>query len=232
MPNLIVYNPDSPILVAWCHRLRAIAIRARREVIRKKDMIHVVSARIMEQHQNKLNRIASIRNRIRLIRRGVPLTEAFDSVTNTSQLDDNLSDADRFLLKKAYRKAASIAHPDKGGSLEDFHAVREAFLAGDLASLNEFFLLQHGTLHQRIEYWLSQPAASHVDWVRFRATNEYAVVTLYQRGKKEKAADLAGHLLDAAVAIAEREEMDLLLSMAGLASSRTTTVNNHYGGAV
>jgi hypothetical protein len=158
----------------------------------------------------------------------VGTTEALDPVTATSQLDDNLSDADRVVLKKAYRKAVATAHPDKGGSVADFQAVQEAYLAGDLASLNEYFLLAEGSLHQKIGYWLQQPIAAHVDWVRFQATNEYKIVGMYQRGEHERAVHIAGQILDVALSIAEQEEMDLLLSIGGFG----ITVNKHYGGSV
>ena len=36
-------------------------------------------------------------------------------------------DADEKTLKKAYRQAALISHPDKGGTDEEFQAVNEAW---------------------------------------------------------------------------------------------------------
>jgi DnaJ family protein C protein 3 len=36
-------------------------------------------------------------------------------------------DADDATLKKAYRAAALIAHPDKGGTDEEFQAINEAW---------------------------------------------------------------------------------------------------------
>ena len=230
MPNLIVYNTDNPILVAWCNALRCKALRTRREVARKKDMIHAISVKITNHHEDLIRKIVAVRNRIRLIRKGEPATEALDPVGNASQLDDNLSDADRFLLKKAYRKAATLTHPDKGGSVEDFQAVQAAYAAGDLMSLNEFFLLQEESLQDRIEYWLQQPAVVHVEWIRFQATNEYAVVAMYQRGKHDEAIELAGKFLRLALVVAEREELDLLASMSGVRSSLNLTVNKHHGG--
>jgi hypothetical protein len=231
LPNLIAYTKDNPILVAWCNALRRKALRARREVARKKDLIHDMSVKITNHHTDLLLKIVTVRNRIRLIRKGEPATEALDPVDNTSQLDDNLSDADRFLLKKAYRKAAALTHPDKGGSVEDFQSVQAAYAAGDLTSLNEFFLLQEESLQDRIEYWLQQPAVVHVEWIRFQATNEYAVVAMYQRGQRDEAIELAGKFLRLALVVAEREELDLLASMSGVRPSPDVTVNKHHEGS-
>jgi curved DNA-binding protein CbpA len=130
-------------------------------------------------------------------------------------------------LKRAYRKAAALTHPDRGGTVEDFQAVQAAYDACDLTSLNEFFLLQEESLQDRIEYWLQQPAAAHVEWIRFQATNEYAVVAMYQRGQRDEAIELAGKFLRLALVVAEREERDLLCSM----SSYSITVNKHHEGS-
>jgi len=53
---------------------------------------------------------------------------------NKGKLDRNYYDAleiertaDEGAVKKAYKRAALIHHPDKGGSDENFHAINEAF---------------------------------------------------------------------------------------------------------
>ncbi len=232
MANLIVYQPDSPLLIAFCRSLRIKTYLARKEVSRKKDMIHGTASLVMHHHKDLLQKISSIRTRIRMLERGVPATESLDPQEDIHQLDNNLSDADKFLLKKAYRKAASLAHPDRGGSVEEFQAVQAAYQAGDLSALNEYFIAsgREGILSQ-IDYWIVQKDAASVDWEKFQTTNEFIIARMYERGDKDKAISIAGDLLREVLLQAQIQER-LLAFKEPIDGFNPTTVNYYHGGSV
>lgn len=90
--------------------------------------------------------VTRLRLEIRLETKGIPVTEAMDPAAarppmlHDPQFNEQQYNAFTELLKKAYRKAAALAHSDRGGNDEIFQEVKEAFKNRDLQALTAIFI--------------------------------------------------------------------------------------------
>lgn len=87
--------------------------------------------------------IIELRRDIRRATRGTPATEAQESVVVgkiVSLGSEQLWNAERQLVRTAFRAVAPLVHPDRGGSTEMFQMVLAAYRTGDLTFLTEVYL--------------------------------------------------------------------------------------------
>lgn len=122
---------------------------------------------------------------------GIPTVESLDP-------EDLGTDRTAFrshTLKLAYRQAARLAHPDKGGDDAEFAWVSECYKARDTAALVAFvYAKKHGV--PMIEYWQAQAGAAEARWEGIRNTAEYEVARLWLSGNRERARKMAKELLE------------------------------------
>lgn len=178
---------DNPLLVAYHNALRAKATAEREYHQRLIDHSESIVEGYSKQHPKLDEQIAELKRLISLRTSGAPMTETLDvedSVNNESYQE---AVAHAFLLKKAYRAAAALSHPDKGGNDADFAAVNAAYKARDLDSLNEFFLSKNRTLLESIEHWLNEVQKPRVQWLEFQASPAFKVVRFHKSGKTDQA---------------------------------------------
>lgn len=197
MYPLAVYSELCPLLthlLGWARR-QTIANRA--VVARRIDAVRSVSAILFTHHAELVEAIKRSKQRARLSQKGAAATEALDVPDTKEFLANNLNDAEIFVLKKAYRQAAALAHPDRGGSVEEFQAVLAAYKARDQSALTEYLLSKQQPARHQLDYWMVSLHKPNIDWVRFQSTPEYSLSRLYTQGKQELAIKTAGELLQA-----------------------------------
>lgn len=210
MYNVVVYDSNSWPVKAYAHSLCVRALAARTKLAKDTANVRTISNTLIAHHQGLTRELADTRQRIRLLERGTPATEALDAFQQENGLSDLPSDAEVFLLKKAYRKAANLCHPDKGGNALEFQLVTAAYKARDIHSLNAFFLARQKSKAELIDYWLLDIQRTKVAWVAFQATNEFMLAKMYQQGRTEEAIHLTGLILREACASAMQREFFLL----------------------
>ena len=196
--QLLVIKPD-PLLVQRVDLLKKETIKARNFYQSQLDTVNTILNTAFSWHPALLEQVADLKRRIQLLTKGVPATEALE---NSTVLTDNQQGdvAHTFLLKKAYRQAALLAHPDKGGSNEDFAAVNAAYKAGDLHSLNEYVIAQNKTLFEQLIYWKTEALKPEAQWHKARSQPEFTIVRLMLSNQKPKAKMMAKEVLQILVA--------------------------------
>ncbi len=182
----MVIPPDDHLLRALSLHFRSIAIKERERVKQFKSYIFSIVEPIQAEFEADLSRIARLKNELQINQKGEARTESLESYTSKNVLSQ-LSPADRFLLKKAYRYAARLAHPDGGGSGEDFHAVHQAYLQGDLTSLQEYALSRHKSILEQYVHWSVEKDRPSVDLETFKQNAEFQIARLVLRGKPDQA---------------------------------------------
>lgn len=172
--SLAIYDPG-----AWLRQLvflrRKQALVARTEVNAKIRECSEVAEKFIEEHCPKQKRkITELRAALRARTLGVPLTEVLDDPLLGTKITP-LSDADQVLLKKAYKLAASMIHPDKGGSVEEFQALHAAYIAQDLRSVQEFVLHLGRGLYEQLLYWKTECERPSITWLEFQQNPAYQI---------------------------------------------------------
>lgn len=100
----------------------------------------------------------------------------------------------RQLLKKSWRSAARLTHPDHGGNSELFMYARTLYESGDLTALN--LLLE--SLHKGdfTIYVAEMKKKLHALYEVKRATLAYQLLTLHRAGRTEEAKSLMRQTLE------------------------------------
>lgn len=213
MYALMVLSDRNFALEAYAKSLKLNALSARTNCQSKIENANLIINRVCAKYQNTMEHTAAVHGRMRNLRRGTPSTEFQEAFQPEDMLGNNLSDAEKFLLKKSYRQAARLSHPDRGGSTEEFQAVSAAYKAKDLSSIIEYVLTREKGALDKINYWKDQVLKANVDWVRFQSTNCFVIARLYMQGYTEQADLAAQALVSAALQAALEEERDLLMSL-------------------
>jgi len=169
-------------------------LKSRRDLADLKASVERILHPVYEAHAVQLERLVRLLNAKQTNQSGEPSTEAQEAYTSKNVLS-RASPHERYLLKKAFRYAARLAHPDHGGSMEAFHAVRMAYLDGDLRSLQEFALAMHKTPVEQYAFWVEEQVRVRIDAELFRNSPEFAIAKLVQQNKKPKAIEAMGTLL-------------------------------------
>lgn len=148
---------------------------------------------VCKEFPEELDKIAKLRRNLRYLSTGVPTTESLD--TFIDPLSD-LTDADRHTLKVTYRRAASLAHPDKGGSTEDFLYIREAYANGDIDALREYVVFRIDPNRNMLNYWNQQIDQAATRWEVFRSTPKFKIAQFHMFGQHQMARTRAKTFLD------------------------------------
>lgn len=197
-PLALWVDPSVPILEEYLKQLRSNAIQERRKYSSiKEQVIGRYETYLSENFQSELDEIEEIQIQLRNRSRGDYIPDTESSVCENPINNGPNAEGERFLLKKAYRQAALLHHPDKGGHPDDFHAAAEAFRAGDLGSLQELLLSKSRSRLSQIEYWQNEVSKPQVSWVQFKSTVQYKIAVSIDYGDESTAYNLSARLLEA-----------------------------------
>ncbi len=182
--QLIIWEPINPVEKVYLRNLRQKLHAAKKRIEgRIVDCLNRVDE-VCKDFPEELQKIGKLRRNLRYLSTGIPTTESLD--TNVDPLSD-LTDTDRHTLKVAYRKAASLAHPDKGGSEEDFLYVRESYANGDLDALREYIVFRIDPDSNMLDYWNQQVGQAEIRWEVFRSTPKFKIAQLHLMGNRKAA---------------------------------------------
>lgn len=204
---LVLYDPYRPVLRAYCENCKKKAFAERARVTIRLDHANDVIWHEMAQHQDLLDKIETVKTRIRLLTRGEALTELQDEQKPL----DELSDGERFLVKKAWRAVAARVHPDvQGGDATLFDFMHKAYEAGDLRTLTEYVLSSTKGLEAQIEYWLTEIKRPEHNWQILQQMDQFLVLRLKMSGNHQQAKDCARQILVHQLTNLELEEFNLM----------------------
>lgn len=204
------------------------AVKEKAKLARLVRQLDDIAAEYFEANADVADAIVDTKREIRQITAGSPVTEAQEPPSSTvSLLDDavpqQLDDAQMQLLKQAYRKLATITHPDKaGGSVEAFQAAKAAYEAQDL---NELIHLYVTHFKFRNLYW--RQSFVGMDFVFTEVNRPRTQLAMMQRSALMKAASyhMGGHK-EAANTLIRRILLDKLAAL----NNELTHLRNKYHG--
>lgn len=192
---VIPFDPQPLLLESYAKTLKRKALAARKIHQDRIDSANAILQKCYDKHPELVSKVKKFKVLIQLNTRGDAATESvLDTGLDSTPQEEAVAKA--FLLKKAYKQAAAMAHPDKGGSHEDFVAINAAYRAKDIDSITEFLLSKHRSILDQISYWQSEQKKPEVSWTRFRSTPEFGIVRLYTSGNKERAEQMALEVLN------------------------------------
>lgn len=153
-----------------------------------------------KEYPDLLEEVARLKLEIRLHTKGTPTTEPMDAAAPAPVLrsDPNFSEqqynAHSEALKRAYRKVATLAHPDRGGTADAFKEVAQAYANRDLAHLTDIFirLSKHGNLYWQqsedgIYYASTELERPRAMMEKLKAQGTYAIARHHMTGAPWKA---------------------------------------------
>lgn len=181
---LVLWQED-PCLEAYCASLQVKTFRNRAFYARAEEQVSTVSAKMVSMLPELEAQIKSLRLAIRSIDTGMPATDSIEPPKAIEELDPG----QKALVKAAFKKAAGIAHPDKGGTDADFAYILAAYRANDLNVLTEYVLTygEQKPVAARISYWSDALHGARARWLKRQMTDEYRLVMRFMRGKQEQA---------------------------------------------
>lgn len=131
---------------------------------------------------------------IRELTTGIPATESLSAHFEIERQGAQLSDAERFFLKKAFKQVASIVHPDKGGNDLQFQQALLAYSTGDYLELTDMYvnLVKYNNLWWRqspegLEYVGTEVSRPSVGLQKLRTSLLFKVSQHHVQGNKEAA---------------------------------------------
>lgn len=205
--NIVVYKP--PIDLANLYVYNTLYKEGLAEKEKSKKLMQFID-RVLEIYSEYHEKLCSERRRlkleIRLVTKGTPVTEPMSEIPETVQNYETLSESQRIafteLLKKAYKKAASLCHPDKGGDKDAFAELAEAYRHRDLVRVTAIYItLSRG----RNLYW--QASEEGIEWAstelnrpvvqqeKLKSTILYEIVRNHVSGRMLKANSLMSDYL-------------------------------------
>jgi hypothetical protein len=165
---LVVWRPPLDIaMLAAYRKVRAAADKQREYYNRTvKQIDHIVNKLADEHCVAECERIDELQRELRLITKGVPLTEALTTddknplLSTTPGFSQRQYDAHTQVLKNAYRKLAMLCHPDReGGDRQLWGEVEAAYGMRDIKRLNAIYL---SIVQGRNLYWQQGEGVYHV----------------------------------------------------------------------
>ena len=209
MKTPLALSSENPLLIALEKHYKRLTDKERSWWLSRVDYYDRLILPILREHTALYASVRKLKSEIQLQTKGVPSTEAIsnDVMSMNPVRQDS---ANRFLLKKAYRMAAAVAHPDKGGSHDDFLSIHKAYRAGDMSSLNEYVLSRRLGLLERIKYWDDERRKPRIKHQLFQATDAFRIVQYIALGQHEQAVALGELLLKHMILSLQLQLNDLL----------------------
>lgn len=216
---LVVVPRTNPLIKHYADCMMRRAFVARDKLKKQIANVRTINQPLGDDFPELTQQIAAMLVRVRNLRRGVPATESLSAPQQSESGRTKVSEAETFLLKKAYRKASWLCHPDRGGKHEEFVMVTDAYHAGDLNSLNAFVLSKQENTEEMVQHWRRDAERCKIAWVEFQSTPEFALATLIQRGNYPLAASFFEKLLYEELYRLHCEEEELLTPRGGEGAS-------------
>jgi len=178
--------------------------------------IHSAVHRYEKDHEDVLAKLKDVQRRIQYLTRGVP-NGALDMRTFLDIEDGESTDQTRrFLCRRFYRELAQAFHPDKGGSIELFQSINDAYQNNDLDYLTIQYqvLVNEPKLSWRCaegcQFWVDQELAISVRLRRLQSTELFKVIRLHITRQYEQASKQMGIFLNRKL-MARKAELQFLI---------------------
>jgi hypothetical protein len=166
-------------MIAAYRKIRAAADKQREHYNRVVAQVdHIVNKLADEYCVDECARIDELQRQLRLITKGVPLTESLADEDRNPLLSTKPGfsqrqyDAHTQVLKNAYRKLAMLCHPDRAsGDKAVWHEVEVAYKMRDIQRLTAVYL---SIVQGRNLYWQHDEGVYHVssEYERYRVELE------------------------------------------------------------
>lgn len=184
----------------YCYRLQMDGgKRAYARYKKTNKSVNDVLDRIANEPEHELlsSEIKRLRLEIRMMTKGIPTTEPMTPVDERPVLrSDPFFNEQQYntyteLLKRAFRKVAALAHPDKGGDTDIFQQVLDAYEQRDLEFLTDIYIrlsternLYWQQSEAGLDHAISQMYRPSALEARMKAAPEFAVAQAYVQGNK------------------------------------------------
>lgn len=200
----VLYVPPNLLLRLYCaHVARTRALAARERLSFFLASVNTVLARYEHQFEVLRRELLALQQMIREQHYGNGMApdqegRVFRNVTELNGTFGSLRQADTHLYecRRYFRSLAQVHHPDKGGDLDFFQALRLARDQADLDFLRvQFVLTFRGTdlTWQSTEaeaFWIEQEQKATVNKTRLTALPIFKVVAAHASGRKQEATQL------------------------------------------
>jgi len=214
--DLVVYDPEPALLRHYAKFCKDQAVKTRARYAVREEQANAVIWRECAKHQDLWDKINEVKRRIRLRRKGTPLTETLDDPGEPMGCDlgpsklSLMSDADQVIMKKAWRAVLSVlGHPDTNPDLDIalWNFLHRAYKDGDLGALQEFMISYEKTVMEQIYYWKSEAQKPEIKWQMLQGMDQFQVLKAVMRGDKETAARISREIVEAQLHTLEVEEL-------------------------
>jgi hypothetical protein len=174
------------------------------------SQLHTSLGRIVEsyfsQYPDLILELERWRSRVRSVEKGAPRVELDSSLLEVSKsvMQSELSSAERMLLKRAYRKAVSVFHPDKGGSVELMQELDKFYDLGDAAAILHLYSLHicdwKYMVNEGLQYLNDVRGYPQVKLQLLRQSKLYTMLAVpHMFGRRDEARSNAKVLLEAMI---------------------------------
>lgn len=218
MPYPLVIFQENPLFYYLMKFHQGLAVAEKEKFLDFKAICKATADTYFNQFADIQAEVLELNHEISLITSGVPQTEELDDLSSTSE--SMLSRGEQFVLKKAYRLAASLAHPDKGGSAQEFYEVTLAYKTNDVKALTAFYLAKRQeSLIDLVAYYQDQSQKPRIQLQEFYKDIDFQIT---------KAAQAKNHLLAAELAKTHlnRIRLALVMQKQAVLGDLVKTVNN------
>lgn len=209
--DLVLYSDLPPTLIAYQRCLAAQAAAARERHLEFVAYCEGLADRVFDDLPDQVRRIKELKNTINNLVRGSPQTEPLGP-TRITDLNPELTSAQTQALKKAWRYAASVLHPDRGGDVEQFLYARRLYMSADLHELTDFVMAV--TARPSIEvlmYYTNAVNKAAILTEAYKSKSiDYAVATAYTSQSKDAAKSMGEFILKAHILTLEKQLRQVL----------------------
>ena len=206
----VVIPRMDPVMLAYLRYVQREAENARKALVAHIEMVRAITLPYYEEFGVLTGKIAAVKVRIRMLQKGAAATESLAAPQRVEAFEGK-TEAEKYVLKKAYRQAAALCHPDKGGTTEEFQSVYNAYIAGDLYALNNFVLAREKPTMDMIRHWLLDAQRCAIAWIEFRDGTEFRIAQLVMKKQPEMARVLIDKQLNIELRLLLAQERALLI---------------------
>lgn len=192
-----------------------------------------ITEHYLSQYPDMVLELERWKSRVRSVEKGAPRLEVDASVLELSKslMRSELTSAEHMLLKRAYRRAASVFHPDKGGSVELMLELTKFYELGDAAGIMHMYSLYtkdwQYMVNDGLQYLKDVQGYPQAKLQLLRQSRLYTKLALpHMFGRRDEAHANAKLLLEAMI----REESKLFFNLNQKEGNHAITTPNSQTG--